>query len=98
MEKVSEKCNLAEEGYAKMVRYIIDGIKAKLGLLEDEPAEIFDFRMLPEELEALVDYKMYFPGYPHEQKNIGARLFLMVLYLLKRICRRIDASYLLATQ
>ena len=31
MEKVSEKCNLAEEGYAKMVRYIIDGIKAKIG-------------------------------------------------------------------
>ena len=30
-EKVSEKCNLAEEGYAKMVRYIIDGIKAKIG-------------------------------------------------------------------
>ena len=31
------------EGYAKMVRYIIDGIKAKLGLLEDEPAEILIF-------------------------------------------------------
>lgn len=30
-KKFPEKCNLAEEGYAKMVRYIIDGIKAKIG-------------------------------------------------------------------
>ena len=71
--------------------------KQKLGLLEDEPAEIFDFRMLPEELEALVDYKMYFPGY-HMNKKHWCTIILDGSVPFKEICRRIDASYLLATQ
>ncbi len=79
----------------KMVRYTIDGIKAKTGLPDDETVEIFDFRILPEELEALVDYKTYFPGY-HMNKKHWCTIILDGTVPFEEICRRIDASYLLA--
>ena len=69
--------------------------KQKLGLPDDETVEIFDFRILPEELEALVDYKTYFPGY-HMNKKHWCTIILDGTVPFEEICRRIDASYLLA--
>lgn len=69
--------------------------KKKLGLPDDESVEIFDFRILPEELEALVDYKTYFPGY-HMNKKYWCTIILDGSLSFEEIRRRIDASYLLA--
>ena len=69
--------------------------KQKLGFPNDEPAEIFDFRILPEELETLVDYKTYFPGY-HMNKKHWCTIILDGSVPFEEIRSRIDASYLLA--
>ena len=95
MGEVSEKCNLAKGRYTKIVRYILTVPKQKLGLSDDKTVEIFDFRILPEELEALVDYKTYFPGY-HMNKKHWCTIILDGIVPFEEICRRIDASYLLA--
>ena len=41
----------------------------KLGLDSDETVEILDFRVEPGELEKLVDYKLYYPGYHMNKKH-----------------------------
>lgn len=69
--------------------------KQKLGLPCDESVGVFDFRILPEELEALVDYKTYFPGY-HMNKKHWCTIILDGSLSFEEIRRRIDASYLLA--
>lgn len=69
--------------------------KQKLGLPCDESVEVLDFRILPEELEALVDYKTYFPGY-HMNKKHWCTIILDGSLSFEEIRRRIDASYLLA--
>ncbi len=69
--------------------------KQKLGLPCDESVGVLDFRILPEELEALVDYKTYFPGY-HMNKKHWCTIILDGSLSFEEIRRRIDASYLLA--
>ena len=69
--------------------------KQKLGLPCDESGGFLDFRILPEELEALVDYKTYFPGY-HMNKKHWCTIILDGSLSFEEIRRRIDASYLLA--
>ncbi len=69
--------------------------KQKLGLPCDKSVEVLDFRVLPEELESLVDYKTYFPGY-HMNKKHWCTIILDGSVPFEKICNRIDASYLLA--
>ena len=92
MGKVSEKCNLEKKGYAKI---LLNVSKQKLGFPCDESAEVLDFRVLPEELESLVDYKTYFRGY-HMNKKHWCTIILDGSLSFEEIRRRIDASYLLA--
>lgn len=69
----------------------------KLGLEGAEPAEIIDLRVRTEELEALVDNKSFFPGY-HMNKKHWCTILLDGSVPAERICRMIDASYLLANK
>lgn len=69
----------------------------KLGFDSDEPMEILDLRMKPEELEARVDGKRYFPGY-HMNKKHWVTLCLNQTVPDAEIFTRIDESYLLAVK
>ena len=71
--------------------------KQKLGLQSDELAEIIDLRILPDELESLLDGAAYLPGYHMNKKN----WYTMILdgsVATDEICRRIDSSYKLAVK
>lgn len=69
--------------------------KRKLGVASDEIVEILDLRMQPQEIEALIDNKTYFPGY-HMNKKHWYTILLDNSVPVAQICRRIDGSYLLA--
>ncbi len=69
--------------------------KRKLGLEDDDMAEIVDLRIQPEELEALIDGQRYYPGY-HMNKKHWFTMRLDGSVPIKEICRRIDESYRLA--
>lgn len=71
--------------------------KEKLGIPCKESAEILDFRISPEELETLVDHISYFPGY-HMNKKRWCTIILDGSVPFEEICRRVDASYQLATK
>lgn len=71
--------------------------KRKLGLAFDERIEILDLRINPENMEALVDNKRYFPGY-HMNKKHWFTICLDGTVSLDEICRHIDESYRLATK
>ena len=66
--------------------------KRKLGIESDEPAEIIDLRVPPEELSSLVDGKKYFAGYHMNKKN-WVTIMLDGSVPFEELCRRIRASY-----
>lgn len=94
-EKFPKNAIWRREDTQKWYGILLTVPKQKLGLPDDKTVEIFDFRILPEELEALVDYKTYFPGY-HMNKKHWCTIILDGTVPFEEICRRIDASYLLA--
>lgn len=67
----------------------------KLGFDADEPVEILDLRMKPEDIARRTDHEKYFPGY-HMNKKHWVTLCLNHTLPLEEICRRIDESYALA--
>lgn len=69
----------------------------KLGIDSGEVIEILDFRVKPEELEKLVDDKMYYPGY-HMNKKHWCTIVLDGSVEFEEICSRIEDSYLLAVK
>lgn len=69
----------------------------KLGLDTDEKLEIVDFRVIPEELERLIDHKNYFPGY-HMNKKHWCTVILDGTVSMETICSRLAASYELAVK
>lgn len=69
--------------------------RGKLGLDPDEPVEILDLRIKPEEMDDTVDHVRYFPGY-HMNKKHWITLCLDGSVSLDEIFRRIDDSYHLA--
>lgn len=69
--------------------------KRKLGLGLEEKVEIIDLRAQPEEIEALIDKRLYFPGY-HMNKKHWYTIILDGRVELAELCRRIDRSYSLA--
>lgn len=69
----------------------------KLGLEGRGRVEIIDLRAPPEEISRLVDGRNYFPGY-HMNKKHWYTICLDGTRSTREICRRIDASYLLAVK
>lgn len=69
--------------------------KRKLGFDTDEPIEILDLRMKPEDIEKRVDMKKYFHGY-HMNKKHWITICLDKTVPYEEICSRIDESYVLA--
>lgn len=69
--------------------------RAKLGIEGDEPVEIVDLRIRPDELEGLLDGERYFAGYHMNKKNwFTMRLDGSVPF--GEICERLEESYALA--
>lgn len=69
--------------------------KSKLGIKSDETAEMIDLHIDPEELDKLVDNKLYFRGY-HMNKRHWLTIILDGSVPLQEIFQRIDESYKLA--
>lgn len=68
---------------------------SKLGVTPDKMAEIIDLRIQPEKMDALIDRKIYFPGW-HMNKKHWYTIILDGSVSLEQVCRKIDESYLLA--
>lgn len=69
--------------------------ESKLGIKSNREIEILDFRILPEQIDKLVDNRHYFLGYHMNKKHwLTARLDGTVS--LKELFSRIDESYNLA--
>lgn len=69
--------------------------KSKLDIKGQDTIEILDLRILPEELDSLIDNKNYFPGY-HMNKEHWFTICLDSSVSFEEITRRIDTSYQLA--
>lgn len=69
--------------------------RRKLGLDSEEPVEILDLRILPEELSGIVDGKRYFYGY-HMNKKHWFTICLDGSVPIEEIYEWIDKSYSLA--
>ena len=71
--------------------------RRKLGLPSDEPAEILDLRLSPDKMHSLIDNSRYFPGW-HMNKKSWYTVILDGSVPTEEIYRRIDVSYLLASE
>lgn len=69
----------------------------KLGIDSDEILEILNFRVVPEELEKLVDNQKYYRGY-HMNKKHWCTVVLDGSVEFEEICGRIQDSYMLAVK
>ena len=69
--------------------------RRKLGLPSDEVVEIIDLRIKPEQMNAMIDKKRYFPGW-HMNKKHWYTIILDGSVSTEEICSRIDESYRLA--
>lgn len=69
--------------------------KNKLGLKDNSPAEIINFKAQPDEVAALIDNKKYFHAY-HMNKKYWLSVILDESLDLEEIFARIDNSYKLA--
>lgn len=69
--------------------------KSKLGIKSDDKAEIIDLRIEPENMNDLIDNKIYFPGW-HMNKKHWYTIILDGSVSYDELCRRIDESYLIA--
>lgn len=82
---------------AKWYAALLTVQKGKLGLDEAGPIEILDLRGTPEDIEALVDGKKYFPGY-HMNKKHWFTICLNGTVPIKEIFCCIDESFALAAR
>lgn len=71
--------------------------RRKLGFASDEPVEILDLRMRPEDIERLVDGINYLPGY-HMNKKHWISICLDGTLEMEELRARIDESYRLAAR
>lgn len=70
---------------------------SKLGVDPGKMAEIIDLRIQPENMDMLVDQKVYFPGW-HMNKRNWCTIILDGSVSLDELCQRIDESYKLAVK
>ncbi|GKX57956.1 MmcQ/YjbR family DNA-binding protein [Leminorella grimontii] len=82
---------------AKWYAALLTVQKGKLGLSGDDPIEIIDLRMKPEDVNERVDNKRYFPGF-HMNKKHWVTICLDDSVPLEEIFCRIDESYALAVK
>ena len=80
---------------AKWYGALLTVSKRKLGIQSDALVEIIDLRIAPENMEALIDNKTYFPGWHMNKKN-WYTVILDHSASLQELQRRLDESYLLA--
>lgn len=69
--------------------------RRKLGFDRDEPVEILDLKMAPDDIRRMVDGQTYLPGY-HMNKKHWYTICLDGSVPLEEIYRRIDESYALS--
>lgn len=94
-QKFPDNAILRRKDTAKWYAAVLTVSRRKLGFDSDKAIEILDLRMKPEEIQAAVDGKTYFPGY-HMNKKHWITLCLDGTVSMDEIYRRIEASYLLA--
>lgn len=94
-EKFSQNAVLRRKDSRKWYAAILTVGKTKLGLEGNDLIEVIDLHALPSEIERLLDGKKYFPGY-HMNKKHWYTICLDGSVPTQEICKRIDASYLLA--
>lgn len=93
--KFSQNAVLRRKDSQKWYAALLILSKRKLGLDSDEKVSVIDLRGKPEDIEKLIDYKRYFPGY-HMNKKHWFTICLDGSVSVEEIYERIDASYLLA--
>ncbi len=84
---------LRRQDNAKWYAALLTVQKKKLGLSGDGSIEILDLRMKPEDIDALVDGKRYFPGYHMNKKHWVTICFDDSLIPMEEIFCRIDESF-----
>lgn len=94
-EKFPDNAVLRRKDTSKWYAAILTVAKNKLGLTGSEKIEVIDLRILPDELQALIDNKKYFPGY-HMNKKHWLTIILDGSVPLEEIYSRIKDSYKLA--
>lgn len=93
----SDNAILRRKDNAKWYAAFLTVPRRKLGSDSDEAVEILDLRMQPEDAEALIDNRKYFPGY-HMNKKHWFTVCLDGSVPLAEIFNKVDASYTLAAK
>lgn len=70
---------------------------SKLGISPGKMAEMIDLRIQPEKIDALIDRKIYFPGW-HMNKKHWYTIILDGSVSFEELCQRMDESYKLAVK
>jgi predicted DNA-binding protein (MmcQ/YjbR family) len=96
-ERFPDNAIYRRQDNAKWYAALLTVQKKKLGLNGEDTIEIIDLRIKPEELDALIDGKRYFPGY-HMNKKHWFTICLDGSVPIEEIFCRIDASFALATK
>lgn len=94
-EKFPDNAVFRRKDNQKWYGAVLTVAKNKLGLVGDEKVEVLDLRGEPEEIQRIVDGKMYFAGY-HMNKQHWFTICLDGTVDIEEIYRRIDVSYVLA--
>lgn len=94
-EKFPDNAVWRRRDTAKWYGALLTVSKRKLGFKSDELVEIIDLRSAPENMEALIDNQIYFPGWHMNKKN-WYTVILDGSASLNELQRRLDESYLLA--
>lgn len=93
-KKFDDNAILRRKDNQKWYAVLMTISKRKLGIDSDQAAEIIDLRIQPEQINSLIDYQNYFPGW-HMNKKHWYTIILDDSVSTEEICKRIDASYLL---
>ena len=96
-EKFPDNAVWRRKGTTKWYGALLTVSRRKLGLESDEMVEIIDLRTAPENMDAQIDNKLYFPGWHMNKKN-WYTVILDGSVSLEELRGRIDESYLLAAK
>jgi len=94
-EKLSDNAVLRRKDNRKWYAAMLPIRGDRIGLNTQEVVEIIDLRLEPDEMEATIDHKSFFPGY-HMNKKHWYSILLDGSVPRDEIARRIDESYRIA--
>ena len=94
-EKLSDNAVLRRKDNRKWYAAMLPIRGDRIGLRTNEIVEIIDLRLEPDEMEATIDHKSFFPGY-HMNKKHWYSILLDGSVPRDEIIRRIDESYRIA--